>query len=100
MPWGPLDSVGHMGSMEHRTALASGKLHEDHIKLEPDMREVTPLDRIDFACHTVRKLTSQRILVRMVLSRQLLVVEAPEMSDGRSPSSRLRFRSRSMAIPL
>ena len=72
-----------MGSMEHRTALASGKLHEDHIKLEPDMREVTPLDRIDFACHTVRKLTSQRILVRMVLSRQLLVVEAPEMSDGR-----------------
>ena len=72
-----------MGSMEHRTALASGKLHEDHIKLEPDMREVTPLDRIDFACHTVRKLTSQRMLVRMVLSRQLLVVEAPEMSDGR-----------------
>ncbi len=69
--------------MEHRTALASGKLHEDHIKLEPDLGEVTPLDRIDFACHTVRKLTSNRLLVRMVLSSQLLVVEADSMSDGR-----------------
>ncbi len=63
--------------------MASGKLHSDHIKLEPDLREVTPLDRIDFACHTVCKLTPPRILVRMVLSRQLLVVEAASMSDGR-----------------